>query len=53
MEQPGKSYDYVSGCPLNTATGSMRGAYTMIGSNGETFEVTIPHFALIAPAVAE
>ena len=51
--QPGKSYDYVSGCPLNTATGSMRGAYTMIGSDGETFEVTIPHFALIAPAVAE
>ncbi|QJR02629.1 Co2+/Mg2+ efflux protein ApaG [Sphingobium yanoikuyae] len=51
--QPGKSYDYVSGYPLNTATGSMRGAYTMIGSDGETFEVTIPHFALIAPAVAE
>nr|WP_278254126.1 Co2+/Mg2+ efflux protein ApaG [Sphingobium sp. BYY-5] len=51
--QPGKSYDYVSGCPLNTPTGSMQGSYRMIGVGGENFEVSIPHFALIAPAVAE
>ena len=51
--QPGKSYDYVSGCPLNTPTGSMKGSYRMIGAGGETFSVAIPHFALIAPAVAE
>jgi len=52
--QPGKSYDYVSGCPLNTPTGSMKGSYRMIGAGGETFDVAIPHFALIAPpAVAE
>ena len=51
--QPGKSYDYVSGCPLNTPTGSMKGSYQMIGAAGEIFDVAIPHFALIAPAVAE
>ncbi len=51
--QPGRSYDYVSGCPLNTPTGSMKGRYHMLGASGETFDVTIPHFALIAPAVAE
>ncbi|MCP1468853.1 ApaG protein [Sphingobium sp. OAS761] len=51
--QPGRSYDYVSGCPLNTATGSMQGSYRMIGLDGATFDVAIPHFALIAPAVAE
>ncbi|MFZ2997117.1 Co2+/Mg2+ efflux protein ApaG [Sphingobium sp.] len=51
--QPGKSYDYVSGCPLNTPTGSMTGSYQMIGAAGELFDVTIPAFALIASAVAE
>ena len=32
----------------------MKGSYRMIGAGGETFDVAIPHFALIAPpAVAE
>jgi ApaG protein len=51
--QPGKSYDYVSGCPLATPTGAMEGSYHMVSARGETFDVAIPHFALIAPAVAE
>mgnify|MGYP001545932600 FL=1 len=51
--QPGKSYDYVSGCPLNTPTGSMKGRYHMLGADGVTFDVAIPGFALVAPAVAE
>ncbi len=51
--EPGASYDYVSGCPLQTPTGSMQGAYRMIGEDGQTFEVAIPKFALTAPAVAE
>ena len=51
--QPGKSYDYVSGCPLATPTGMMQGSYHMVGSRGETFDVAIPRFSLIAPAVAE
>jgi ApaG protein len=52
--QPGKSYDYVSGCPLATPTGTMQGSYHMIGARGQTFDIAIPHFALIAPpAIAE
>jgi ApaG protein len=50
---PEESYDYVSGCPLGTPTGSMQGVYVMIGEDGSTFEVTIPKFPLIAPVTAE
>jgi len=49
--QPGASYDYVSGCPLATTSGAMQGSYRMVGADGVTFDVVIPHFALIAPAV--
>ena len=48
---PGASYDYVSGCPLATPTGAMQGSYRMVGEDGEQFDVTIPKFALMAPAV--
>lgn len=50
---PGGSFDYVSGCPLSTPTGNMHGTYHMIGEDGSGFDVTIPKFALMAPAVAE
>ena len=49
--EPGKSFDYVSGCPLGTPTGAMEGRYFMIGEDGDTFAVEIPRFPLIAPAV--
>jgi ApaG protein len=49
---PGASYDYVSGVPLATPTGSMQGTYNMIGEDGSAFDVEIPKFALLAPAVA-
>ena len=48
---PGGRYDYVSGCPLATSSGSMQGSYRMVGEDGAMFEVTIPKFALLAPAV--
>jgi len=51
--QPGASFDYVSGCPLTTPTGSMQGSYQMIGEDGVSFDAEIPKFALIAPAVAQ
>ena len=53
MIAPGASYDYVSGCPLATPTGSMQGSYQMVGADGMTFDVAIPKFTLLAPAVAE
>ena len=49
---PGESYDYVSGCPLQTPTGSMEGSYGMIDADGDEFDVAIPHFPLLAPATA-
>jgi ApaG protein len=49
---PGESYDYVSGCPLQTPTGSMEGSYGMIDADGEEYDVAIPRFPLLAPATA-
>ena len=45
----GGSFDYVSGCPLDTASGSMRGSYRMMTDDGEMFDVEIPAFALLSP----
>ena len=50
---PGGSFDYVSGCPLATPTGHMQGTYRMIGEDGSTFDVAIPKFSLLAPAVTQ
>jgi ApaG protein len=49
---PGESYDYVSGCPLQTPTGSMEGSYGMVDENGDVFNMPIPRFSLLAPATA-
>jgi ApaG protein len=46
---PGGSFDYVSGCPLDTPSGSMSGRYRMVDEDGSVFDIDIPHFALTAP----
>jgi ApaG protein len=46
----GASFDYVSGCPLTTPVGSMEGSFRMVDEDGNTFDATIPKFALIGPA---
>src|ERR1700761_4235211 len=38
---PGESYDYVSGCPLQTPTGSMEGSYGVIDGDGGAFDIAI------------
>ena len=48
---PGESFDYVSGCPLNTPSGYMEGRYHMVSAEGRRFAVRIPRFPLTAPAV--
>ncbi len=45
----GGSFDYVSGCPLDSASGSMRGSYRMVDEDGAGFDVEIPHFSLLSP----
>lgn len=49
---PDSKYDYVSGCPLTTPTGSMEGSFGMIAEDGSSFDIAIPRFALLAPVVA-
>ena len=46
---PGQSYDYVSGCPLDTPMGTMEGSYQMIAADGEIFDARIPRFHLNGP----
>lgn len=46
---PGDSYDYVSGCPLDTAAGSMQGHYVFVNEQGEQIRAEIPRFALLSP----
>ena len=45
---PGGSFDYVSGCPLPTSSGTMRGSFAM-AARERLFEVAIPLFALDSP----
>lgn len=52
MIAPGRSHDYVSGCPLTTPHGSMEGYYTFARADGTQFDAAIPYFPLAAPATA-
>ena len=45
----GQSFEYDSACPLKTSSGSMKGSYQFVDESGETFDVIIPEFYLIAP----
>lgn len=47
--QPGQTFEYESACPLPTATGSMKGFYSMVTEAGETVQVEIPEFWLVSP----
>ena len=50
--RPGDSYEYQSGCPLDTPSGVMYGLYEMQSEDGESFEVAIPAFSLDRPGAA-
>lgn len=46
---PGETFEYTSGCPLETPVGTMRGTYHCVGENGIPFEVPIDEFVLAMP----
>jgi ApaG protein len=48
--RPGESFEYTSGCPLETPVGSMQGSYQCIAEDGTRFEVEIPEFVLSMPS---
>lgn len=50
--EPGESYEYTSGCPLQTSSGFMQGTYEMVNRSGEHFDIEIPPFSLDSPFVA-
>ena len=48
--EPGKQFEYVSGCNLQTEMGKMQGSYLMENLNSNTtFTVKIPAFEMIVP----
>jgi ApaG protein len=47
--QPGESFTYTSGAPLNTPWGMMGGSYQMESERGERFNIEIPTFSLDSP----
>ena len=49
--KPGDTYEYSSGCPLDTPSGLMFGHYQMETDEGETLIVAIPAFSLDSPGL--
>jgi len=47
--QPGESFEYTSGCPLQTPFGTMEGTYEMEVDGGGRFDATIDRFMLMEP----
>src|SRR5215472_6786948 len=47
--QPGASFEYTSGVPLQTPSGFMAGTYGMVTDEGDPFEIDIPTFSLDSP----
>jgi len=46
---PGQTFEYTSGCPLETPVGTMQGSYLCVGDDGIPFEVAIDEFMLAMP----
>jgi ApaG protein len=47
--EPGDSFEYTSGCPLQTPFGSMEGSYQMVTEGGAHFDAEIARFELREP----
>lgn len=47
--EPGQSFEYTSGCILETTFGTMHGTYQMFRDDGTSFDARIPDFLLAAP----
>lgn len=47
--EPGESFEYTSGTPLNAPSGIMVGSYEMQTDEGDLIEVGIPAFSLDSP----
>jgi len=46
---PGESFEYTSGCPLDTQMGTMHGTYELVRDDGTRFEAEVAPFTLAEP----
>lgn len=46
---PGQAFRYTSGCPMDTAVGTMHGTYRMVREDGEDFDAVVAPFTLAEP----
>ena len=49
--KPGASFEYTSGCPLDTPVGTMRGVFQITAEDGTQFEAVVDEFTLSIPRV--
>jgi ApaG protein len=47
--EPGESFSYTSGCPLDTSIGSMHGTFSMRDDDGASWEAEVGVFTLSTP----
>ena len=45
----GESFEYTSGCPLQTPFGTMKGTYQMVTASGTEFDAEVAAFTLSEP----
>jgi ApaG protein len=48
---PGETFEYTSGCQLDTPVGTMRGCFQMTADDGTQFESLVDEFTLSIPRV--
>jgi ApaG protein len=48
---PGETFEYTSGCQLDTPVGTMRGSFQMTAEDGTQFDADIAEFTLSIPRV--
>ncbi|MEI7614185.1 MAG: Co2+/Mg2+ efflux protein ApaG [Betaproteobacteria bacterium] len=49
--RPGETFEYTSGCQLDTPVGTMHGTYQMTADDGTQFDAVIAEFTLSIPRV--
>jgi len=47
--KPGQAFEYTSGCPLGTPSGTMHGTYQMVTDGGDHFDADVAPFELGEP----
>ncbi|HXT97192.1 MAG TPA: Co2+/Mg2+ efflux protein ApaG [Polyangia bacterium] len=47
--RPGEAFEYTSWCVIATPSGTMRGTYQMVTSDGDRFDAEVAPFALAPP----